>query len=88
MSDFNVFDWKRNAPLSEVANVAISILYRLAEAADADYTYDCCDSSNTNAGPVGEAQKFVRLMQKAILEVNASGFCDSGEFERFVGYNS
>jgi hypothetical protein len=88
MSDFNVFDWKRNAALSEVANVAISILYRLAVEADREYAEDCADSGNTNAAPVGEAQKFVRLMQKAILEINASGFCDSGEFERFVGYDS
>jgi hypothetical protein len=88
MSEFDYIDWKNSAPLRQVANVANDIMHRLAEAADAEYARACADSCNTNSDPVGEAQQFVRLLHQVILEINGSGFCDSGTFERFVGYNT
>jgi hypothetical protein len=85
MTELNV-SGENTIDIRAYADKAIGSLHMMAELADAEYFDQCLDSLNTNPEPTTPAQKFVRLMMKTIMEINASGLCDSGEFERFVGY--
>ncbi len=84
---FDITDWKATASIQSLANTAVDLMWALAQATDPDYSNDCGLSSNTNPGPVGDRQQLVRLLHKAALEINASGLCDSGEWECWVGYD-
>lgn len=86
MSEFNVYEVIRNMSLSDKANLTVNFLLDLARATDQDYSDACGDSSLSNDIPRNDRQRFVRLCHKAALEINASGFCDSGEWERWVNY--
>jgi hypothetical protein len=85
MSDFNIYDWKRESSMQTLANFVIGILHELAQATDLEYSYECADSGNTNTDPVGERQEFVRLLHEASLAINGSGFCDCGFWEPIYG---
>jgi hypothetical protein len=86
MEYIGIFEWLRNASTSDVANVTISFLHTLASAADKDYSNDCAEAGMSAYDPKNDAQKFARLLHKVSLDINASGLCDSGEFEQFADY--
>lgn len=75
-----------NHVTSNRANETVDSLHYLARQIDADYSEACADTSNTNAAPVGERQALVSLLHSVALMLNASGLCDSGEYERFINY--
>lgn len=86
MSEFNVYEVLRSLSIQARASIAIGILWELAQATDPDYSEACGDSSLSNDIPRNDRERFVRLCHKASLEINASGFCDSGKWERWVNY--
>lgn len=86
MSEVYVYKFLRNLSIQTRANIVVNVLWELAQATDPEYSEACGDSGLTNDIPQNDRERFVRLCHKASLEINASGFCDSGEWERWVNY--
>ena len=72
-----------------LANQTVDALHVLAREADPEYSEECADTGLTNYPPETDEERFVWLLHKTALVLNASGLCDPpAEFERYIPYGT